>query len=131
MFESRFQSFDDVSERGESAARVAALRAELKRRSLDGFVVPRADRQQNEYLPASEERLSWLTGFTGSAGAAVVLTDRAAVFVDGRYTVQAEAQVDGTVFAIEHLVERPPEQWLEQNLNPGSQNWLRPVAAHE
>jgi Xaa-Pro aminopeptidase len=119
MFEARLQSFDDASERGQSAARVAALRAELKRRGLDGFVVPRADRQQNEYLPASEERLSWLTGFTGSAGAAVVLTDRAAVFVDGRYTVQAEAQVDGAVFAIEHLVERPLDQWLEQNLSRG------------
>ena len=120
MFEARLQSFDDTSERGQSAARVAALRAELKRRGLDGFVVPRADRQQNEYLPASEERLSWLTGFTGSAGAAVVLTDRAAVFVDGRYTVQAEAQVDGAIFAIEHLVERPLDQWLEQNLNRGA-----------
>ena len=120
MFEARLQSFDDSSERGESPARVAALRAELKRRGLDGFVVPRADRQQNEYLPASEERLSWLTGFTGSAGAAIALMDRAVVFVDGRYTVQAEAQVDGTLFAIEHLVEHPPEQWLEQNLNRGA-----------
>jgi Xaa-Pro aminopeptidase len=120
MFEARFQSFDDPSERGQSAARVAALRGELKRRALDGFVVPRADRQQNEYLPASEERLSWLTGFTGSAGAAVVLADRAAVFVDGRYTVQAQTQVDGAVFAIEHLVERPLDQWLEQNLNRGA-----------
>ena len=120
MFEARLQSFDDSSERGQSAARVAALRAELKRSGLDGFVVPRADRQQNEYLPASEERLSWLTGFTGSAGAAVVLMDRAAVFVDGRYTVQAEAQVDGTVFGIEHLVERPLDQWLEQNLSRGA-----------
>jgi Xaa-Pro aminopeptidase len=120
MFEAHLQSFDDSSKRGESAARVAALRGELRRRGLDGFVVPRADRQQNEYLPASEERLSWLTGFTGSAGAAIILAERAAVFVDGRYTVQADAQVDGTVFAIEHLVERPPEQWLEQNLNRGA-----------
>jgi Xaa-Pro aminopeptidase len=120
MFEAHLQSFDDASERGASAARVAALRAELKRHGLDGFVVPRADRQQNEYLPASEERLSWLTGFTGSAGAAVVLADRAAVFVDGRYTVQAGAQVDGAIFAIEHLVERPLDQWLEQNLNRGA-----------
>jgi Xaa-Pro aminopeptidase len=120
MFEARFQTFDDSSERAHSAARVAALRAELKRRGLDGFVVPRADRQQNEYLPASEERLAWLTGFTGSAGAAVVLSDAAVLFVDGRYTVQANAQVDGTIFSIEHLVERPPAQWLEQNLKPGA-----------
>ena len=120
MFEARFQTFDDAGGRAQSASRVAALRAELKRRGLDGFVVPRADRQQNEYLPASEERLAWLTGFTGSAGAAVVLTDKAAVFVDGRYTVQAASQVDGKVFIIEHLVEKPPAQWLEQNLKSGA-----------
>jgi Xaa-Pro aminopeptidase len=120
MFEARFQSFDDSSERAQSAARVGELRSELTRRGLDGFVVPRADRQQNEYLPESDERLAWLTGFTGSAGAAVVLNDRAALFVDGRYTVQANTQVDGNVFSIEHLVEHPPEQWLDQNLNKGA-----------
>ena len=120
MFEVRFQTFDDSSERAESASRVAALRAEFKRRGLDGFVVPRADRQQNEYLPASEERLAWLTGFTGSAGVAIVLADCAVLFVDGRYTVQAAAQVDVKVFAIAHLVDSPPDQWLEQNLKAGA-----------
>ena len=120
MFEARFQSFDDSSERAQSAARVAELRGELKRHGLDGFVIPRADRQQNEYLPPSEERLAWLTGFTGSAGAAVVLADSAALFVDGRYSVQAATQVDGKIFSIEHLVEHPPEQWLEQNLTKGT-----------
>jgi len=119
MFEARFQSFDDASEHAQSAARVAALRAELARRGLDGFVVPRADRQQNEYLPASEERLAWLTGFTGSAGVTVVLRKAAALFVDGRYTVQADKQIDRNIFSIEHLVEHPPEQWLEQNLKKG------------
>jgi Xaa-Pro aminopeptidase len=118
MFEARFQTFDDSREPA-AAARVVALRAELKRRGLDGFVVPRADRQQNEYLPASEERLAWLTGFTGSAGLGVVLAERAVLFVDGRYTVQAGSQVDGKLFAIEHLVDSPPEQWLEQNLKSG------------
>ena len=108
------------SERAQSAARVAELRGELKRHGLDGFVIPRADRQQNEYLPPSEERLAWLTGFTGSAGAAVVLADSAALFVDGRYSVQAATQVDGKIFSIEHLVEHPPEQWLEQNLTKGT-----------
>ena len=121
MFEARFQSFDDSSERAQSAGRVGELRSELARRGLDGFVVPRADRQQNEYLPERDERLAWLTGFTGSAGAAVVLNERAALFVDGRYTVQANTQVDGNVFSIEHLVEHPPEQWLDQNLNKGAQ----------
>ena len=83
-------------------------------------MVPRADRQQNEYLPASEERLAWLTGFTGSAGAAAVLSDRAALFVDGRYTVQASSQVDSNIFSLEHMVEHPAEQWLEQNLKNGT-----------
>src|SRR5690348_5773253 len=119
MFTAKFQTFDDPAGHKESAARVAALRAELKKRGVDGFVVPRSDRQQNEYLPASEERLAWLTGFTGSAGAAVVLTNRAALFVDGRYTVQADAQTDKSVFAIEHLVENPPSEWLKQNLKGG------------
>src|SRR5450759_3393147 len=118
--EAREQTFDDSHERAAAPARIAALRAELKRRGLDGFVVPRADRQQNEYLPASEERLAWLTGFTGSAGAAIVLAERATLFVDGRYTVLAAAQIDGKLFAIEHLVDSPPEQWLEQNLKSGA-----------
>ncbi len=120
MFEALFQTFDDSREPSAAPARLAQLRAELKRRGLDGFVVPRTDRQQNEYLPASEERLFWLTGFTGSAGAAIVLAERAALFVDGRYTVQAAAQVDAKLFAIEHLVDAPPDQWLEQNLKSGA-----------
>jgi len=119
MFEARFQTFADSSERAQSASRVAALRAELKRRGLDGFVVPRADRQQNEYLAAGEERLAWLTGFTGSAGLAIVLRDAAVLFVDGRYTVQAAAQVDPAIFSNEHLVDSPPDRWLEQNLKNG------------
>ena len=84
MFEAHFQSFEDRGARG-SAPRLAALRAELKRRGLDGFIVPRADRYQNEYVPPCAERLGWLTGFTGSAGVAIVLADRAVLFVDGRY----------------------------------------------
>ena len=118
-FKALFQAFDDVSERAHSAARVTALRAELKRHNLDGFIVPRADRQQNEYLPASEERLAWLTGFTGSAGAAIVLNDSAVLFADGRYTVQSREQVDGAVFSIEHLADCPPDQWLERNVKSG------------
>ncbi|MGH6728268.1 MAG: aminopeptidase P family protein [Pseudolabrys sp.] len=120
MFEARFQSFEDSRESTAAPARVERLRAELRRRGLDGFVVPRADRQQNEYLPASEARLAWLTGFTGSAGAAIVLAERAALFVDGRYTVQAAAQVDAKIFTVEHLIDSPPQQWLEQNLKSGA-----------
>ena len=130
MFEAHFQTFEDHAERAASAPRVAALRAELTRRGLDGFIVPRADRHQNEYVPPSEERLAWLTGFTGSAGAAIVLADRAVLFVDGRYTLQVRDQVDTSLFPIEHLVETPPDKWLEQNLQPAATPRLRPLAAH-
>src|SRR5438874_9713445 len=120
MFEARFQSFEDTTARAAIAGRVAALRAELRRRGLDGFIVPRADRHQNEYVPPSEERLAWLTGFTGSAGAAIVLVERAVVFVDGRYLLQVRDQVDTALFAVEHLVENPPDKWLEANLQAGA-----------
>src|SRR5580700_3758776 len=101
MFEARYQSFDDTTEPAAAAGRVNALRAELARRGLDGFIVPRADRHQNEYVPPCDERLAWLTGFSGSAGAAIVLADRAVLFVDGRYTLQAGEQVDGKLFCIQ------------------------------
>src|SRR5256885_9929749 len=120
MFEARLQTFEDHGERQASAGRLAALRAELKRRGLDGFIVPRADRHQNEYVPPSEERLPWLTGFTGSAGAAIVLAEHAAIFVDGRYLLQVRDQVDTTLFAVEHLVENPPDKWLEAKLPSGA-----------
>ena len=108
MFEARFQSFEDPPERAASAPRIAALRAELARRGLSGLLVPRADRHQDEYLPACEERVAWLTGFSGSAGVAIVLADRAVLFVDGRYTLQARDQTDPKLFTIEHLIEPPP-----------------------
>ena len=131
MFEALFQSFDDHADRRASAPRVAALRAELQRRLLDGFIVPRADRYQNEYVPPYDERLAWLTGFTGSAGVAIVLADRAVLFVDGRYQVQVREEVDGAIFSIEHLVERPPPAWIEANLPAdtrlGYSPWLHTV----
>jgi Xaa-Pro aminopeptidase len=119
MFEARLQSFEDRAERAASAPRLAALRTELARRGLTGWIVPRADRHQNEYVPACEERLAWLTGFAGSAGVAIVLMERAVLFVDGRYTLQAREQIDTSLFAIEHLVEMPPDRWIETNLSPG------------
>jgi len=135
MFEARFQSFEDRTERAASGARVAALRTELARRGLTGFIVPRSDRHQNEYVPASEERLAWLTGFTGSAGAAIVLMERAVLFVDGRYTLQVREQVDTSLFTIEHLVETPPDRWIETNLTNadrlGYDPWLHTVESAE
>jgi Xaa-Pro aminopeptidase len=135
MYEAKFQSFDDASEGAATAPRVAALRAELKRRGLDGFIVPHADRHQSEYLPASEERLAWLTGFTGSAGTAVVLAERAVLFTDGRYTLQARQQIDTGLFAIEHMSETPLDAWIEANLPGGTKlgydPWLHTTDAVE
>src|SRR5580658_10323289 len=99
-FVAQFQSFDDPPPAAQAAPRVEALRAELARRGLNGFIVPHADRFQNEYLPDSEERLAWLTGFTGSAGAAIVMAERAVLFTDGRYTLQAREQTDAGLFTI-------------------------------
>lgn len=120
MFESKFQSFADSADPTKGAERVAGLRAELKKRNLDGFIVTTADQHQNEYVPACEQRLAWLTGFTGSLGVAVILKDQAALFVDGRYTLQAREQVDSRVFAIQHLVEHPPHEWLVAHLPTGA-----------
>jgi Xaa-Pro aminopeptidase len=135
MFEAHFQSFEDRDDRGKSAPRVAALRAEFEQRRLDGFIVPRTDRFQNEYVPPSAERLAWLTGFTGSAGVAIVLADRAALFVDGRYQAQVREEVDSTIFSIEHLIENPPPAWIEANLPAGTQlgysPWLHTVDGAE
>jgi Xaa-Pro aminopeptidase len=133
MFTAQFQSFDTVA-RPAVATRVVALRAELKRRGLGGFVVPRADRHQNEYVPACAERLAWLTGFTGSAGLAVVLEERAALFVDGRYTLQASEEVDMTIFSVEHISETTPEAWIETHLSTarlGYDPWLHTVEGAE
>jgi Xaa-Pro aminopeptidase len=120
MFEAKFQSFEERADPTKGAERIAKLRAELAKRKLDGFFLTTADQHQNEYVPASEERLAWLTGFSGSLGATAVLKDKAVLFVDGRYTLQAKEQVDTKVFAIEHLVDRPPSEWLADNLPKGA-----------
>lgn len=134
MFEARFQSFDDPAPSA-GGPRVEALRAELKRRSLEGFILPRADRHQNEYVPPSEERLAWLTGFTGSAGVAIVLADQAVLFTDGRYTLQAGEQIDTTLFKVVHSGETPPDKWIESNLPTtarlGYDPWLHTVDGAE
>jgi Xaa-Pro aminopeptidase len=126
-----FQSFEDHGGPEAGAGRLRDLRAELARQGLTGFIVPHADEHQSEYLPPSAERLAWLTGFTGSAGVAVVLRDRAALFVDGRYTLQAGAQTDTRAFEIVHLIEQPPSKWLPSKLSAedriGYDPWLMTV----
>lgn len=95
------------------------LRAALKAENLDGFLVPHEDEYQNEYLPDCNERLMWVCGFTGSAGAAVVMQDKAAVFVDGRYTLQVGAQVDESLFEYKRLEDKGVTTWLTNNVKPG------------
>src|ERR1700723_2925380 len=135
MFEALFQTFEEPEAGVALTARLSAFREELAKRNLSGFVVPRADQQQNEYVPPSEERLAWLTGFTGSAGLAIVLAREAAVFVDGRYTLQAGKQVDAKTWRVEPLVDPPPESWLGNHLTSGDRlgfdPWLHTTAAAE
>ncbi|MBB5692811.1 aminopeptidase P family protein [Muricoccus pecuniae] len=112
--------------------RLAALRAKLGEAGVDGFIVPRADEFLGEYVPPSGERLAWLTGFTGSAGLAIVLSDRAAVFTDGRYTTQLAAQTEPALWERRHLIEEPPAEWLKANAagrRVGYDPWLHPQAA--
>ncbi|MCP5432795.1 MAG: aminopeptidase P family protein [Alphaproteobacteria bacterium] len=119
MSEGLYQSFEETSERSATPARIAELRRLLAAEGLAGFLVPRTDEFQNEYVPANAERLAWLTGFTGSAGTAVVLKDRAALFVDGRYVTQAPLQVDTGLFEIHQVPEASLASWLEGALKAG------------
>ena len=114
-----FQSFDEVATPGMAPERVKALRKELKARKLKGFLVPHSDEHQDEFLSPPAERLAWLTGFTGSAGAAIVLSDAAALFVDGRYTLQARAQADTTLFEVLQTQEAKASKWLAARLASG------------
>ncbi len=116
----RFQSFSEKSSPSQSAPRIALLRAALARLNYDGFVVPRADEHQSEYVPENAERLAWLTGFTGSAGVAVVLKDKVALVVDGRYTVQAREQTDPAIVTPVALMETSAEEWIAANLPKGA-----------
>ena len=102
-----------------AAARLSLLRAALAKRGLDGFIVPRGDEHQGEYVAPRSERLAWLTGFTGSAGMAVVLPRRAALFSDGRYTLQAAQQVDATLYDLRHITQEPAVDWIAQTLGKG------------
>ncbi len=120
-------------------ARLTALREELKRCQLDGFVVPISDEHLSEYVGAYAQRLAWLTGFGGSAGSVVVLKDRAAIFVDGRYTIQVRDQVDGRLFEYCSVPKDSIGEWVAQNAASGAKigfdpwlhtrGWARSVGA--
>jgi Xaa-Pro aminopeptidase len=110
---------------------LSAVRAELVRQKLEGFIVPRADEHLGEYVPASAERLAWLTGFTGSAGLAVVLPDRAAVFTDGRYVLQLAAQTDPALWERRHITEEPAPKWLAEHATSGARIGYDPLLISE
>ncbi len=123
-----FQSFDAATRPEDGPPRLAALRAHLAAAGLDGFLVPRADAWQGEYVSPHDERLAWLTGFTGSAGFCIVLPDVAGVFIDGRYRVQVKAQVDLAAFIPVPWPETRPADWIRAHLTAdatiGFDPWL-------
>ncbi|MDX8511659.1 aminopeptidase P family protein [Mesorhizobium captivum] len=126
-----FQTFDSAGDPAVGKPRVAMLRQWLAENGLDGFMVPRADEHQGEYVADRSARLKWLTGFSGSAGVAIVLRDRAFIFVDGRYTLQVRGEVDLTIFTVESLIDNPPPSWIKDNLGKGSRlgfdPWLHTI----
>ncbi|MFV0335126.1 MAG: aminopeptidase P family protein [Tropicimonas sp.] len=126
-----FQSFEVTSRPGDGPPRLTALRAAMAAAGLDGFLVPRADAHQGEYVAPRDQRLAWLTGFTGSAGFAAVLADAAGVFVDGRYKVQVRAQVDGAHFTPVDWPGTRLAGWLTEHLPEGGRvgfdPWLHSV----
>ncbi|MER9306081.1 aminopeptidase P family protein [Mesorhizobium sp. M0293] len=127
-----FQTFDSAGDPAVGKPRVALLRQWLEANGLDGFIVPRADEHQGEYVADRSARLKWLTGFSGSAGVAIVLRDRAFIFVDGRYTLQVRSEVDLDIFSIESLVDNPPAVWLKDNIGKGARlgfdPWLHTIS---
>ena len=96
--------------------KLTVLRAQMRSRGLAAYLVPRADEHLDEYVPPEAERLAWLSGFTGSAGLAVVLEDHAALFFDGRYTIQAAEETDPELWERHHLIDQPPAKWLASQL---------------
>lgn len=127
-----FQSFESAGDPSVGKPRVALLRKWLSDNGIDGFIVPRADEHQGEYVAERSERLRWLTGFSGSAGVAIVLADSAYVFVDGRYTLQVRDQVDLGIFTIESLIDNPPAAWIRESLPKGKKlgfdPWLHTIS---
>lgn len=115
-----FQTYDDPGGPALGRKHLPRLRKALKAAGLDGFIVPHEDEWQNEYVPPAYDRLAWTTGFTGSAGAAVVLADEAAVFVDGRYTLQVRAQVDGELFQYRDLIDGGVPAYLRERAPKGA-----------
>ncbi len=125
-----FQTFESQSERGASTERIKELRRLMAAAKLDAYLVPRADEHQGEYVPAAAARLNWLTGFSGSAGLAIVTKKTAVLFVDGRYTVQARAEVEPGVVEISTIARGAIGEWLAEHLSRGQTRRVRSAPAH-
>ena len=110
-----FQNYDAPAAPVTGDTRLNDLRSIMQNLGITHVLVPHNDEQNNEYLPANKERLAWLSGFTGSAGSAIITPDQAILFVDGRYTLQAAQQTDQSFWTVESLIEFPPHKWLESN----------------
>jgi len=127
-----FQDFSPPSADSGDPIRITQLRDAMAKAGVTGFLVPRADEHQGEYVPACAERLAWLTGFTGSAGMAAVLADKAAIFIDGRYTLQVRDQVAVDVLEPVHIADKTMGEWLAENLGENDRlaydPWLHPVS---
>src|SRR3990172_4225015 len=122
-----FQSFEATSAPAQSVERLRRVRALLAEAGLDAVLVPRSDEHQGEYVPASAERLRWLTGFSGSAGLAVVTKRHAALFVDGRYALQSRAEADPRLFEFPGLARAKLAEWLKANLRRGEKIGFDPL----
>ncbi|MBO6920111.1 MAG: aminopeptidase P family protein [Rhizobiaceae bacterium] len=130
-----FQQFATLSRPETAKPRVEALRQLFDKLEIDAVLVPKSDEYLGEYIPPYAERLAWLTSFTGSAGSALILKDKAVIFTDGRYTSQVAKQSDADVFDFEDLVSNPPSKWIKENapkgLRLGIDPWLLPSASVE
>ena len=127
-----FQDFSPPSADSGDPKRIGRIRDAMAEAGVTGFLVPRADEHQGEYVPACAERLAWLTGFTGSAGMAAILAEKAAIFIDGRYTLQVRDQVALDILEPVHIADKSMGDWLAENLNENDRlafdPWLHPIS---
>ena len=121
-----FQDFENPKDSMDTGKHLTLLRRAMAEGGLDAFIVPREDAFQGEYVPAANERLKWLTGFGGSAGVAVIMARKAAIFVDGRYILQAPDQVDTSIFEVVPIAETGPLAWLERHLRKNQRVGIDP-----
>ena len=124
-----YQSFEETSDPSNVAPRVAALREQLEKHNLEAFLIPLADVHRGESLPDSEQRLAYITGFTGSAGMAIIAKTKAALFVDGRYTLQAPKQTDENLIDVHQITQTQLDGWIKEHLPSDSQIGFDPLTS--